>query len=133
MLGGWRTGEAGAGFEKLARYRLLFLTRDGKPRQKPLTKKPAADFPGALEALQREAERLLALTEHCNALVVARATRALLILGDAILEAYQRHKQARVLLDYDDLIHYADRLLARDGGGRSEEHTSDQQSLMRIT
>src|SRR3546814_20322347 len=97
MLGGWRTGEAGAGFEKLARYRLLFLTRDGKPRQKPLTKKPAADFPGALEALQREAERLLALTEHCNALVVAHGTRARFIHGDATLDAYQHHEHTSVV------------------------------------
>src|SRR3546814_11269926 len=38
------------------------------------------------------------------------------VCSSDLLEAYQRHKQARVLLDYDDLIHYADRLLARDGG-----------------
>src|SRR5690606_28515064 len=97
-------------------YKRLFLKGDGQPFADQLTKKLAAANPGAVETLCREAERLLALCERCNAVVVARATRALLILGDAILAAYQRHKQARVLLDYDDLIHIAARLLASRGG-----------------
>ncbi|WP_422369037.1 double-strand break repair helicase AddA [Pelagibius sp.] len=94
----------------------LFLTKDGQPRQRPLTKKPAEAFPGAIEALQNEAERLMQVVQHCNAITVAKATAALLTLGDAIITAYQRHKQARVLLDYDDLIHFGLRLLQRQGG-----------------
>jgi ATP-dependent helicase/nuclease subunit A len=94
----------------------LFLTKDGQPRKTLVTKKVAEAFPAALEALEAEAERLLRVAERCNAVVVARATRALLVLGDAVLAAYQRHKEARVLLDYDDLIHFAAGLLGRQGG-----------------
>src|SRR3546814_4031310 len=45
-------------------------------------------------------------------------TRCALVTGvqTCALPIYQLHTQARFLLDYDDLIHYADRLLARDGG-----------------
>ncbi|MGF1592372.1 MAG: double-strand break repair helicase AddA [Kiloniellaceae bacterium] len=106
-------GRRAAGFDD---YCAVFLTQGGQPRKNPLTKKVAEAFPAALQALQDEAERLMAACERRKALTVARATQALLILGDAILAAYQRHKEARVLLDYDDLIHFSARLLARQGG-----------------
>src|SRR3546814_15322029 len=45
-------------------------------------------------------------------------TRCALVTGvqTCALPIYQLHTQARFLLDYDDLIHYADKLLARQGG-----------------
>ena len=46
---------------------------------------------------------------------MARATAALLGLGAEILDAYDRRKQARALLDYDDLILGARDLLQGDG------------------
>ena len=101
------------GFESHCR---LFLTKENKPLARLLTKKPAAEFPAAPDVLQSEAARLATVIERHNALTVARATRALLILGDAIIAAYQRHKQARVMLDYDDLIHKSLDLLKRQGG-----------------
>ncbi len=115
-LATWLAADDTAREETFDAHCSLFLTGEGKPRQRLLTKKPAEEFPGALEALQNEAERLLLVAEKRNAITVARATRALLILGDAIIAAYQRHKEARVLLDYDDLIHFSARLLARQGG-----------------
>ena len=115
-LAAWLAGDVAARIAGMDDYKRLFLKADGQPFVDQLTKKLAAANPDAVESLCREAERLLALSERCNALVVARATQALLVLGDAILAAYQRHKEARVLLDYDDLIHYAARLLASRGG-----------------
>ncbi|NIA68001.1 double-strand break repair helicase AddA [Pelagibius litoralis] len=112
----WLAAEDALRAETFEEHCGLFLTKDGQPRQRQLTKKPAEAFPGALEALQNEAERLALVAQHCNAVTVAQATGALLILGDAIIAAYQRHKQARVLLDYDDLIHFSLRLLERQGG-----------------
>src|SRR3546814_9201894 len=53
----------------------LFLTQKGEALKRLLNKQPAAAFPGALDALEREAERLLALAQRCNALTVARATK----------------------------------------------------------
>ncbi|MEO3427642.1 double-strand break repair helicase AddA [Pelagibius sp. CAU 1746] len=115
-LADWLAADPPARGEALEAYCGLFLTGEGKPRQRLINKKPAEDFPGALEALQNEAERLVLVAEKRNAITVARATRALLVLGDAVIKAYQRHKEARVLLDYDDLIHFSAKLLARQGG-----------------
>ncbi|WP_193366582.1 double-strand break repair helicase AddA [Pelagibius marinus] len=115
-LAGWLAAEDAARTEAFDSHVALFLTQKGEIQKRLLNKKPAEDFPGALEALQDEAERLVLVAEKRNAITVARATRALLILGDAIIGAYQRHKEARVLLDYDDLIHFSARLLARQGG-----------------
>ncbi len=115
-LAAWLAADEARRVEMLESYSGLFLTQKDEIQKRLLNAKPALDFPGALEALQAEAERLLQLRERTKALTVARATRALLLLGDAILAAYQRHKEARVLLDYDDLIHFSARLLARQGG-----------------
>ncbi|GAB4395016.1 MAG: double-strand break repair helicase AddA [Kiloniellaceae bacterium] len=116
QLDAWLAGDDAVRAEAFDRHCRLFLTQKGEIQKRLLNKKPAEEFPGALEALQNEAERLLLVAEKRNAITVARATRALLVLGDAIIQAYQRHKEARVLLDYDDLIHCSARLLARQGG-----------------
>src|SRR3546814_20443791 len=70
---------------------------------------------GVLEVLESEAERLLALEDRLRAAIVFRATASLLGFGAALLAAYRRHKEARALLDYDDLVNHAVALLGRDG------------------
>ncbi|RDD60396.1 double-strand break repair helicase AddA [Ferruginivarius sediminum] len=95
-------------------YAGLFLTAKGEVRSRLLTKQ-AAEVGGALEVMEAEAERLLTVRERINATVVARATAGLLRLGAAILDAYERHKRRRALLDYDDLIIVTRDLLQRPG------------------
>jgi ATP-dependent helicase/nuclease subunit A len=104
--------ERAAGF---AAYRQLYLTAEGQPRKTLLTAAAQAGVPGALEIMAEEAERLVHLTSAVGAQTVARGTAAVLRLGQAILEAYSRHKHARALLDYDDLIYLARDLLAGPG------------------
>ena len=116
QLARWLSADDGERADAFDAHCSLFLTKDGSPRKNPLTKKVLADFPAAFDAVQDEAERLMLVGERRNAVTVARGTAALLMLGDAIVAAYQRHKEARVLLDYDDLIHYSARLLERQGG-----------------
>lgn len=116
QLAGWLAAGDAERAEAFEAHCSLFLTQAGEPRKNPLTKKVLADFPAALDAVQDEAERLILVSRRRNAITVARGTAALLVLGDAIVEAYRRHKEARVLLDYDDLIHFSARLLARQGG-----------------
>ncbi len=98
----------------LDRYCKLFLTLEGQPRKTLLTK-AAKLVPGALEAMEAEAERLVCWRAHENALTVAQATKALLQLGAAILDAYNDQKSRRALLDYDDLILLTRDLLRRPG------------------
>ena len=71
--------------------------------------------PAAEEILSGEAQRLEAVRGRLRAAAVARANAALLQLGEAILAAYGRHKRARGLLDFDDLILETRALLRRPG------------------
>ncbi len=100
-----------------ARYLTAFFTDKGKgDRFKTLVHKDAlATAPGIGDVLAAEAERLTLVRNDLRALEVAGATAALVRLGSAILDAYARHKRARALLDYDDLILGARDLLARQG------------------
>ena len=97
-------------------YKRLFLTAEGSPRKTLITKKPATACPQALAALQKEAERLVEIAERVKAAGVAASTTALLTLAQAMLEAYRERKAARALLDYDDLILAANRLLGGKDG-----------------
>jgi ATP-dependent helicase/nuclease subunit A len=103
--------------EKFDEYIGAFFTEDGKgSRFKTLVYKSALDAaPGIDQVLDAEATRLIALREKLNSLTVARATAALLRLGQAVLDTYAKQKEARALLDYDDLIFGARDLLAREG------------------
>ena len=72
-----------------------------------------ASGPALRETFAAEGERLLALAKR---LIVARAyaaTAALLIVGDAILQAYHVAKRRAGVLDFADLIAKARNLLSR--------------------
>jgi len=115
VLDGWLGADPdrrAAGFEG---YRKLYLTADGQPRKTLLTAAAQSAVPGAVEIMAEEAERLVRLNTAVGAQTVARGTTAALRLGEAILEAYNRHKRARALLDYDDLIDHVRDLLAGPG------------------
>jgi len=85
-------------------WRRAFLTLDGKPAKSLATKAVAAKDPQALALLLGEQARIEPLDRHLNAILAAGASAALLRLGHALLQRYDRLKQARALLDYDDLI-----------------------------
>lgn len=90
-----------AGF---AAYSGLFLTATGEIRKRLAVKAVAAQFPAALDALNAEAERILAVRERLNAAHCAAMTHHLFTLGAAILGRYQHLKDERAALDFDDLI-----------------------------
>ncbi|MBI1205889.1 MAG: double-strand break repair helicase AddA [Azospirillum sp.] len=96
-------------------YQGHFLTKEELPRKTLMTKKPAAANPAALAALEAEAARLVAVLQQFKAAAVASATAALIGFGAALLDSYGRHKAARALLDYDDLILAVRDLLTRRG------------------
>lgn len=75
-----------------------------------------AACPDAEQVLADEAARLAAVRDRLRACAVARASAALIGLGEAMLDAYERRKAARALLDYDDLILAARALLAGGAG-----------------
>ncbi|MBU6474420.1 MAG: double-strand break repair helicase AddA [Alphaproteobacteria bacterium] len=91
-------------------YKKLFLTTEGTVRQRLTTKATAA----AEDALQAEAARLAAGQEALKTLGVAQQTAAILRMSDAILQNYEKKKRALNLLDYDDLIYQAGKMMERD-------------------
>ncbi|WP_366654304.1 double-strand break repair helicase AddA [Fodinicurvata sp. EGI_FJ10296] len=81
-----------------------FLTRAGEPRAKPATKAVLAADPVVATVIADETDRLLRLKDRlCRARLHA-ASRAYLVLGHALLEKYEALKEARGILDFDDLI-----------------------------
>jgi len=115
-IAGWlaQPSDRPASFE---RYLSTFFTESGQGDAfKTLVHKDAlAAAPGIDAVLAGEAQRLDGVRARLNRLRVARATAGLVALGAEILDAYDRRKQARALLDYDDLILAARNLL--EGAG----------------
>ncbi|MBX9634374.1 MAG: UvrD-helicase domain-containing protein, partial [Magnetospirillum sp.] len=101
-----------AGFGK---YKLAYLTATDGTIRKTLCTKKIADIPGVEAALRDEAERLVRVMDRLKSATIAQCTASLLILGQALLASYERRKQGRALMDYDDLILAARDLLAKDG------------------
>lgn len=89
-------------------YISVFLTDKGDFRKRLATKKSEL----ALPVLQAEAERLAKGLEVSKKAGVTIATEALLVLSNSILESYEKKKASLNMLDYDDLIHQAGKLLA---------------------
>jgi ATP-dependent helicase/nuclease subunit A len=103
--------------ERFADYLAAFFTKqgDGPVFAKLIHADALAAAPGADVVLAAEAERLVRVRERLRRVRLLRRTAALMHLGAAILEAYERHKAARALLDYDDLVYLAHELLKGSG------------------
>ncbi len=98
-------------------YLSAFFTKEDEPRgtgkNKIITGPLAKREPQLLARMEAERDRLIALVEKRKAGAVAERSLALHALGDAILAEYEHAKRRRGLLDYDDLIEGARRLLHR--------------------
>jgi len=92
-------------------YLNVFLTAKGEKRKRFATKQCGE----ASSILETEAHRLVQGVEAVKTTNVANGTEALLVLSNAILQSYERRKKEQNLLDYDDLIYYANKLLEDDG------------------
>ncbi|WP_457797546.1 double-strand break repair helicase AddA [Methylocystis sp. S23] len=102
--------------EGIDSYLRVFFKKDMEPRglgkQKIVTGK-LQKIPELLESLEAERDRLAPLIDKRKATAVVERSLALALLGDAIVAEYERAKRRRNLLDYDDLIGCARRLLYR--------------------
>ncbi|MBR9972370.1 double-strand break repair helicase AddA [Magnetospirillum sulfuroxidans] len=96
-------------------YCLSVLTAKGETRTKLVTNALRDAHPWLEPALNTEAERLIRVNARLKSAQIAQSTSALLRLGHALLIAYERRKQGRALMDYDDLILAARDLLGRPG------------------
>ena len=81
----------------------------------------------AAAALAAEQARLVRWVEREKAAGVAERTAALLRIGAAVLDAYDRRKRHAAALDFDDLIACSRRLLERTGMAAWVQYKLDQQ------
>jgi len=100
---------------KHADWRVIFITTENEVRSKLATQKLGAQQDKINNLMRREGERLLVLDgKHAAARVLA-ASMALFAIGAPVLQRYQAAKENAGLLDYDDLIAGARKLLADPG------------------
>ncbi|RME62830.1 MAG: double-strand break repair helicase AddA, partial [Alphaproteobacteria bacterium] len=108
----WLAASADARVAGFAAYRRIFLTKDGKPLDKPASQGALAADPGIVPIIDAETARLLALEDSIARAGLARRTAAVLRLGLALVDAFDRIKTSEGLVDYDDLIDKALALLS---------------------
>jgi ATP-dependent helicase/nuclease subunit A len=111
------TGATAASDEGACRecYEALFFTQAGKPRARTrwLTKGWRAANPELVTALEDEQDRLVALREQRLAAATAERSEALLTVARDLGTRFAAAKARHAALDFEDMIHAADRLLQR--------------------
>ena len=111
----WLGLDAATRAARWAEWSAVFLTQQGTPRARLGTKDVGARQAECLDILGREAMRIAAVEGSRRACRLLAATRALLGLGKPVLDGYAARKAARGLLDFDDLITAARRVLKDPG------------------
>jgi ATP-dependent helicase/nuclease subunit A len=96
-------------------YMAVFLTQKDAPRVSVVRKATLRQRPGLEPVIATETARLEAAARQLKLLEAARNSAAFTRLAAAVIETYERAKRRRGLMDYDDLILNADRLLQRRG------------------
>ena len=100
-------------------YAAIFLTDLNKPifnvRKILITKAAQKKSLGAADILLAEGKRLQSIILHWRSINISTNTSSLLVLWEALLANYQAQKNAKSLIDYDDLILMAGDLLNREG------------------
>jgi ATP-dependent helicase/nuclease subunit A len=96
-------------------YRSVFLTREGTPRARLMTKPFATAEPVLAEAVAREAERIHGLEERRKAARLVENSYALMVVAERLIALYEAEKKAGAALDYVDQIERARILLTTDG------------------
>ncbi|HEY8579845.1 MAG TPA: double-strand break repair helicase AddA [Beijerinckiaceae bacterium] len=109
-----RAAHAAEGAQRLTLWRRVFFTKDrDEPIKSLCTAGLAKADPDLHAVLTAEQARLVALAETHKAVSAVERSVALVRLVGAVAEDYAALKQARGLLDFDDLIERACTLLGR--------------------
>jgi ATP-dependent helicase/nuclease subunit A len=95
-------------------YLGVFITGKGTPQKTLATKQVQDPHPAIGDVLATEQDRMLRVAARLQAATVAARSAALLRLGGAIIETYEKIKAKQAALDYDDLIQRTRALLAQD-------------------
>lgn len=103
--------------ENFESYKKAFLkSTDGDFLKSYMTKDLALANPVELEVLLKEAERVKFVVERLKAADLFAHTAAILKLGDALINTYNKRKKNHNVMDYDDLIMKVRNLFNVPGG-----------------
>jgi len=109
----WFASDEAARMVGLGLYTSAFLTQDGKPFAKSANKDLLGSHPECEAVLREEAERLMRFESQRQALEATLRTESVLTLALRVAQAYERRKDERAVMDYDDLIRKTNEVLAR--------------------
>lgn len=112
----WLAGSQEERVQLMDDYMGFFLTKDDNIKNiKSMINKAAREAnPAAEDILMVEAARMLRLTDQIKSAQMIEATGALLRLGKALVDSYEDIKKRQAVLDFDDLILQARRLLSEE-------------------
>ncbi len=124
VIAAWLAGDGEGRAAGLADLAAIVLKKDGEPR---------SISAGLLKADPDYADHAARLVECCRALLAMRAAAGLVALfasglrvGQAFARAYGEAKRAQGVVDFDDLIRTAERLLLEPGMGDWVRYKLDQ-------
>lgn len=104
----------------------ILLTAKGEARKWLVSEAFTKGLDGLEAFLRAEQEKLLFQLDRIKTLQALQASSALFFVGEMILQAYEALKQARGVLDYDDLITKAELLLTRNHIAQWVQYKLDQ-------
>ncbi|MGF1454781.1 MAG: double-strand break repair helicase AddA [Alphaproteobacteria bacterium] len=115
-------------FDAYNLYKSAFLTVDGDPKTVNflMTAKTQKAFPGLIDDLLAEQDRIIALEQQVKAAVCARNSDALITVASRFYRLYREAKTRRGVLDFNDLIDHARALLRDEGAGAWVHYKLDQ-------
>jgi ATP-dependent helicase/nuclease subunit A len=99
-----QTAIAAIGRTRIETYLEIFYTGDGELRETIITAALVRKHPDLAARLNNEKDRLPALCQRRNAVLIRDRTVALATLALEVIARYRREKNRRGLLDFDDLI-----------------------------
>jgi len=108
-----KAAQASTDRARIDNYLKVFCTTELAPRKNIVTKKLADQHPDWLARLVAEQERVCKLLARERALAARDRTAALVTIAAEVIARYQKEKERRALLDYDDLIDKTLALFAR--------------------
>ena len=115
LLLDWLSLDAAQRAARWEEWAEVFLTDKGTVRVRMATKDVGARLAECVAILQAEGARVAEVEASRRAAKLLAATRALLHLGAPVLDGFAARKRARGLMDYDDLILAAQRVLQDPG------------------
>ena len=98
---------------RVDKYLRIFFTKGNEPRQSPITKPLAREYPALANRLLAEKARIEVLVERRKAVICRDRTAALVAIAREVIKHYGAEKDRRGLVDYDDLIDKAGEMLAQ--------------------